>query len=87
MGAAKGEVVGLVVRRGVKLALYGLVVGASGALVSGTIVAAFLFGVNALDPLTLTVTGLLLASIAILGSLLPALRAMRVSPLTALRGE
>ena len=87
MGAAKGGVVGLVIRRGVKLAVYGLVVGVSGALASGTIVAAFLFGVNALDPLTLGGTALLLSAIAILGSLLPALRAMRVSPLTALRGE
>ena len=87
MGAARGRVLGLVVRRGVKLAVYGLVFGVAGALVSGIIVASFLFGVSVLDPMTLLGTSLLLAAIAILGSLLPAVRAMRVSPITELRRE
>ena len=70
-----------------RLAVYGLVFGVGGALASGTIVASFLYGVSALDPLTLTCTGLLLSGIAVLGSLLPAVRAMRVPPITALRSE
>ena len=87
MGAARGRVLGLVLRRGVKLAVYGLVFGVAGALASGIIVASFLFGVSVLDPMTLSGTSLPLAAIAILGSLLPAVRAMKVPPIKALRRE
>jgi hypothetical protein len=87
MGAARARVLGLVVRRGVKLAVYGLIFGVAGALASGIIVAAFLFGVRFLDPVTLSGTSLLLTAVAILGSLLPAMRAMRVPPVTALGGS
>ncbi|MCK5651045.1 MAG: ABC transporter permease, partial [Gemmatimonadetes bacterium] len=87
MGAARGGLLGLVVKRGLRLAAYGLVFGVGGALASGTIVASFLYGVSALDPLTLTGTALLLSTIAVLGSLIPAVRAMRVPPITALRNE
>jgi ABC-type antimicrobial peptide transport system permease subunit len=87
MGAARGRVLGLVVRRGVKLAMYGLAFGMAGALASGIIVASFLYGVSVLDPMTLSGTSLLLAAVAILGSLLPAVRATRVPPITALGRE
>jgi putative ABC transport system permease protein len=85
MGAARGRVLGLVVRRGVKLAVYGLIFGVAGAFASGIIVAAFLFGVRVLDPVALLGTSLLLAAVAILGSLLPAMRAVKVAPVSALR--
>jgi ABC-type antimicrobial peptide transport system permease subunit len=87
MGAARGRVLGLVVRRGVKLAVYGLVFGVAGAFASGVILASFLYGVNVLDPVALSGTSLILATMAILGSFLPALRATRVSPVSALRRE
>jgi predicted permease len=87
MGAARGRVLGLVVRRGVKLAVYGLIYGVAGALASGIIVASFLYGVNVLDPIALSGTSLVLAAMAILGSLLPAVRATSVPPITALRRE
>jgi putative ABC transport system permease protein len=87
MGAARKGVLGLVVRRGAKVVVYGLAFGVGGALASGAIVASILFGVSALEPVTLTGTALVLSSMVILGSIVPALRATRVSPLTALRSE
>jgi predicted permease len=87
LGAARGRVLGLVLRRGVKLAVYGLVFGVAGAFASGIIVASFLAGVDVLDPVAMSGTSMLLAAIAILGSLLPAVRAMKVAPITAFRRE
>jgi predicted permease len=87
MGAARKGVLGLVVRWGMKVVVYGLVFGVGGALASGAIAASILFGLSALEPFTLTGAALVLSSMVILGSIVPAVRATRVSPLTALRTE
>jgi predicted permease len=87
VGAARGRVVRLVLLRAVKLAGAGLVLGVAGALVSGAVTASLLWGIAARDVRTLALTGLVLAVIALVASLVPALRAMRVSPVEALRTE
>jgi putative ABC transport system permease protein len=87
IGAARGRVLRLVLLQAVKLAGVGLVLGVAGALVSGAVTASLLWGIAARDPTTLVLTGLVLAAIALVASLVPALRAMRVSPVEALRVE
>ena len=87
MGAARSTVLRMVLVRGVRLAAYGLGLGVAGALASGAVLSSVLWGVGAFDPLTLTTTGGVLAGVAVLGSLVPALRATRVSPVRALRVE
>jgi putative ABC transport system permease protein len=87
IGAAGGAVLRLVLMRGVKLVAYGLVLGVAGALASGAVLASLLWGVGPRDPMTLTFTGVVLAGLALLGSLVPAVRATHVSPVRALRAE
>jgi predicted permease len=87
VGAARGRVLRLVLVRAGKLAGVGLVLGVAGALATGAVTASLLWGVAARDPRTLALTGLVLAAIALVASLVPALRAMRVSPVEALRTE
>jgi putative ABC transport system permease protein len=87
MGAARRRVLGLVLTQGVRLATYGLLLGVTGALVAGALMASFLWGVSPRDPLSLALTGLVLAAVAVVGSLVPAVRATRVSPVKALRAE
>ena len=77
----------LILLRAVKLAGVGLVLGVAGALASGAVTASLLWGVAPRDVRTLMLTGLVLATIALVASLVPALRAMRVSPVEALRTE
>jgi putative ABC transport system permease protein len=87
LGAARGDVLGLVLRQGLTMAAIGVVIGLLGALVLTRLLQAQLFGIAATDPLTfLSVAGGLLA-VATLATLLPALRATRVNPIRALRYE
>jgi len=62
-------------------------IGLVGSLVTTRIIAAFLFGIDATDPLTFTAIALLLLGVALLASYIPSRRALRVDPLTALRAE
>jgi predicted permease len=87
MGATRNSVLGMVLGRGLKLAGYGLMLGVAGALASGRVVTSFLWGVGAFDLPTLTSTGLVLVGVALLGSIVPAVRATRVSPVEALRTD
>jgi ABC-type antimicrobial peptide transport system permease subunit len=63
------------------------VIGAAGALALTRCIAGFLYGVKPGDPLTLAATAGVLVSSAMLASYVPALRAMRVDPIIALRSE
>jgi putative ABC transport system permease protein len=87
LGASPGSLSRTVVRDGGRLVLAGGVLGVALALVLATVLRAFLFGVGVLDAPTL---GVVLASMVVLAgvaSWLPARRAMRVSPLEAIRGD
>ena len=70
-----------------RLAATGIVLGLFGAFISARWIASLLFGVQTLDPLTFTVTCLLMLGSAILASTVPASRATRVDPAVALRSE
>ncbi len=87
LGAPRSSVLWLVLRDGVLLVGGGAAIGIPSALVLTRLVRAFLFGVGAQDPFTLGVGLAILAAAAALASLLPALRATRIAPTTALRYE
>jgi len=87
LGAQPGDVLGLVLREGFRLFVPGLVAGSVVALASARIVGGMLVNVGAADPLTFVLAAAFLGLVAALASYLPALRAMRVEPMVALRNE
>ena len=87
MGAQTGSVLSLIVGQGMRLALAGLAAGLLVALLATRVLSSLLFGVTAHDPLTFAGVTLVLATAAILGCYIPARRATKVSPITALRYE
>jgi putative ABC transport system permease protein len=87
LGAASGDVVRLVLGHAARLAVIGVAAGALVAAAAARSIGTLLFGVSAGDAPTFAATALLLAAIAMLASYLPARRAVRVDPVTALRAE
>ena len=74
-----------IVLRGATLAFVGVAAGTAIAALGARTLQTFLFGVSTRDPLTFAAVGAILIVVAALASLIPALRAVRVSPITALR--
>jgi ABC-type antimicrobial peptide transport system permease subunit len=87
LGAQRGDVLGLVIREGVRLALTGVGIGSVAALWLTRVMSCLLFGVGAADPVTFVGVAALLTAAGMLGCWLPARRAMRVDPMVALRYE
>ncbi|HWA17062.1 MAG TPA: FtsX-like permease family protein, partial [Gemmatimonadales bacterium] len=87
LGAAPGTVVLLVVRSAVLLALAGVVVGASIACVAAPHLEPFLFEVRGRDPVVFGLVAVLLLGVALVAGAVPAWRAVRISPMEALRAE
>jgi putative ABC transport system permease protein len=87
LGAVRSTVVSLVLREGMMLAAWGLGLGLVAAFAATRLLASQLFVVKATDPVTFALVTLVLGFVAFLANLLPALRAMRVNPVTALRDE
>ena len=85
LGARRTDLLSLVIGKGLKLVLCGSVIGLVGALAATRLVSSLLYGVSAADPLTFAGVSLLLVSIAVLASWLPARRATKVDPMEALR--
>ena len=87
LGAQGANIRNMVVRQGMVLAGIGVAIGIGGALGLTRLLAGFLFGVKAWDPAAFVVTPLLLSMVALLAVWIPAYRATRVDPATALRFE
>ncbi len=87
LGADRGDVLRLVLGRAMVLTAWGLGVGVAGALVCTRILSSLLFQVQPSDPLTLAAVSALLALVALVAGLIPALRASRIDPVVALRAE
>ena len=87
LGARAADVLALVLRRGVYLALGGIAVGTLLAIWVGEVIAAMLYGVTASDPASFAIAGFILAAIAVIACYAPAYRASHVDPVTALREQ
>jgi putative ABC transport system permease protein len=87
LGAEPRQVVGLVVRGGLGLAVAGVAVGAVAAWGASRVLGSLLYGVQPSDPVTFAAAALLLFAVAALAAWLPARRATRVDPTEALRAE
>jgi len=87
LGAQASNLRNMVIGQGMMLAAAGLVLGLCGALFLTRFLTSFLFGIKAWDPIAFIVTPLLLSAVALLAVWIPAQRATRVDPMTALRLE
>jgi predicted permease len=87
LGAARGEILRLVLRRGMSLAFAGSLIGLGVALAARRVLAGMVHDAEASDPLAISAVTLLLLAVAFLASYLPARRAARVDPMVALRYE
>jgi putative ABC transport system permease protein len=87
LGAQPRDVLRLVVGRGMRLALAGVAIGIAGSFLLARLLASQLFGVTASDPATFATVSALLAGVALAACWIPARRATKVDPMTALRYE
>jgi putative ABC transport system permease protein len=87
LGAARRDVLALIMRQGLRMVSGGIVAGLAGALLLTRAIRALLFGVSSTDPSVFTAIVVLLAVTACLAAYLPARRAARADPLTTLRAE
>jgi putative ABC transport system permease protein len=87
LGAAKGDVLRMILGQGLRTIFIGVAIGIAGSLALTRTVASLLFGVSATDPLTLGGVTLLLVGAALLACYIPARRATKLDPMIALRYE
>jgi predicted permease len=87
LGAQLSDVLKLVLNHGLKLTMIGAAIGVSGAYLATRAIKSVLYGVSATDPLTFGLVSVLLIGVALLACYVPARRATKVDPLTALRNE
>ena len=87
LGAVGGDVLGMVVKQTLRLVAIGAALGLAGSLALGRALTSLVFEVTPSDPATLVTVTVLLSLVAVASTLVPALRATRVTPLVALRRE
>ncbi len=85
LGAAPNEVIGLIMKQGLLMVSTGLVLGLMGAFLSSRLMQGLLFEIEALDPFAYVGAAVFLGCVALFACLVPAWRAARVNPITALR--
>jgi ABC-type antimicrobial peptide transport system permease subunit len=87
LGAARSQVLGLMVRDGMRLAAVGIVIGLVLSIAATRLLARWLFDVSPLDPATFAAMSALFIAVALVASYLPARRAASQDPLSALRAD
>jgi putative ABC transport system permease protein len=87
LGAERGDVVRLMLRAGLRLAIAGVVIGVGGAWLLGRVMHSMLYGMEAVDAVSLLAVGALLLMVALVACWIPARRASGVDPMRALRAE
>jgi ABC-type antimicrobial peptide transport system permease subunit len=87
LGASRFDVMRLVLYQGLQLTVVGLTLGLALALGLTRFLAGLLYGITATDPMTIVTVVALLGAIAVLACYLPAFRAMRLNPVSAIRGQ
>jgi ABC-type antimicrobial peptide transport system permease subunit len=87
LGAQTGSVLGMVMRQGLGLAAIGVVIGGTLAAAAAFTLSGLLYGITPMDPVAWLAAMLTLLAAAAIANLVPARRAMRVDPMTALRTE
>jgi ABC-type antimicrobial peptide transport system permease subunit len=87
LGASGGNVLRMVMREGLVPVVTGIAIGIPAALAGGRLITSLLFGLTSTDPLTICGATVLLLGVAVLAGYLPARKASRVDPMTALRCE
>jgi predicted permease len=87
LGAQRRDVLRLVLGRALRIVAAGLIAGLAGAVVVTRVLQRFLFGVTPTDPLAFTVVTVLLLAVGLIAAWLPARRATRIDPTTALRAD
>jgi predicted lysophospholipase L1 biosynthesis ABC-type transport system permease subunit len=85
MGARPRNVIGMMLRQGMSLALAGMAIGALGALATTRLVSSMLIHVEAADPTTFVIAALFLGTVALMATWLPSFRATRIDPVSAMR--
>ncbi len=87
LGAQRGTILRMVLGEGARMAAIGVVIGIAASLAMTRVLSSLLFGIEATDPLTFAAVAVLLILVALAASHIPARRAMRLDPNTALRYE
>jgi ABC-type antimicrobial peptide transport system permease subunit len=87
LGAKPGEVIGLVMRSGLRLVFAGLAIGLVAAAFAARLIQTLLFNVQPVDPIVYGGVVVLFTAVAALACLVPSLRASRIDPLVALRSD
>jgi ABC-type antimicrobial peptide transport system permease subunit len=87
LGAQRGDILGLILKRGFLLASMGTAIGFMGAVAVARIMGSMLYETKPLDPLTFAIVPLLLTIVTLLACYVPARRAARIDPMDALRYE
>ncbi|MGH9693665.1 MAG: FtsX-like permease family protein, partial [Bryobacteraceae bacterium] len=87
LGASRKSMLGLIIRQGMKLAGIGVLAGLAVSFGLARLLSSLLYGVKASDPITFAAVAIILTLVAFLATYIPALRAMKVDPLIALRYE